>query len=201
MQRLPLSNWLVQSGLGVALVLALSLAFSSPSAQQAQPPAPAANGSCPDGFAAIGGKCVDVNECSTDNGGCHKLAACGNMPGSRTCSACPEGYDGNGYVGCFDLNECPGGDCSAQIPADAETAPPPVVTTSGDVTVAATSEAGAAATFSVSAKDSVEGAKAAYCLPRSGSTFPIGKTVVSCWAFNKRGKIGRAALTVTVTRP
>jgi len=40
-----------------------------------------------------------------------------------------------------------------------------------------------------------------FCLPRSGSTFGIGKTVVSCWASNKVGKIGRSTFTVTVTRP
>jgi hypothetical protein len=31
--------------------------------------------------------------------------------------------------------------------------------------------------------------------------FKIGKTTVTCWAFNKRGKIGRSILSVTVTPP
>ena len=120
---------------------------------------------------------------------------------SRTCGDCPKDFAGNGYVGCFDVNECPNGDCSDRIPTDAETAAPPVVTTSGDVTVAAVSEAGAPATFTVTAKDAKDGVRPGYCLPRSGSTFAIGKTVVSCWATNSRGKIGRSTLTVTVNRP
>jgi hypothetical protein len=99
------------------------------------------------------------------------------------------------------VNDCPNGDCTDRIPTDADTTPPPVVTTSGDVTVAAVSEAGAPATFTVSAKDARDGTRPGYCLPRAGSTFAIGKTTVSCWATNTRGKLGRATLTVTVTRP
>ena len=157
--------------------------------------------SCPPGFTgspATG--CVDVNECAVNNGGCHKLSACRNTAGSRTCSSCPKDFAGNGYVGCFDVNECPAGDCSDRIPQGAETATPPVVTTSGDVTVAASSEAGATATFTASAKDAIDGARPAHCLPRSGSMFPIGTTTVSCWSINSVGKIGRATLKVTVTK-
>jgi EGF domain-containing protein len=158
--------------------------------------------SCPPGFTGSPETgCVDVNECLVNNGGCHKLSACRNTPGSRTCSSCPQDFAGDGYVGCFDVNECPAGDCSDRIPRGAETATPPTVTTSGDVTVAATSEAGAPATFTVSATDKIDGARQAQCLPRSGSTFPIGKTTVSCWAINSVGKIGRATLSVTVNKP
>jgi EGF domain-containing protein/HYR domain-containing protein len=158
--------------------------------------------SCPPGFTgspATG--CVDINECAVNNGGCHLLSSCRNTPGSRTCSSCPKDFAGDGYVGCFDVNECPAGDCSDRIPVGAETATPPTVTTSGDVTVVATSEAGAAATFTVSAVDRISKARTVHCLPRSGSTFPVGKTTVSCWAINSVGKIGRATLTVTVNRP
>jgi hypothetical protein len=199
-----LSRWPVQSLAGIALVLAVSMGFSSlQSAGQAPAPqATAGTDSCQEGFygtPATG--CTDVNECASGNGGCHKLASCKNTPGSRTCGDCPKDFAGSGYVGCFDVNECPNGDCSDRIPTDVETAAPPVVTTSGDVTVAAVSEAGAPATFTVTAKDAKDGVRPGYCLPRSGSTFAIGKTVVSCWATNSRGKIGRATLSVTVNRP
>jgi hypothetical protein len=175
------------------------------SASQAAAPAAAQGASadtCPAGFygsPATG--CTDVNECASGNGGCHKLAMCTNTKGSRECGTCPKDFQGTGYVGCFDVNECPNGDCTDRIPTDAETAAPPVVTTSGDLTLAAVSETGAPATFTVTARDEKDGVRAAYCLPRSGSTFAIGKTVVSCWASNTRGKLGRATLTVTVTRP
>ena len=201
------SRWPVQCAAGVGLVLLLSFAFGSwdTSASQAAPAqaaAPAGGDSCPAGFygsPATG--CSDVNECASGNGGCHKLAMCTNTKGARECGSCPKDFQGNGYVGCFDVNECPNGDCTDRIPTDAATAEPPVLSTPGDVTVAAVSEQGAPATFAVKAQDPKDGVRAAYCMPRSGSTFPIGKTVVSCWASNTRGKLGRATLTVTVTRP
>jgi hypothetical protein len=157
--------------------------------------------SCPPGFSGSPTTgCVDINECTVSNGGCHKLSACRNTPGSRTCSSCPQNFAGDGYVGCFDVNECPAGDCSEKIPPGAAKATPPTVTTSGDVTVAATSEAGAIATFTVTAKDAIDGPRQAYCLPKSGTTFPIGTTTVSCWSVNSVGKMGRATLSVTVKR-
>ena len=161
-----------------------------------------AGGACQEGYFGSPDKgCTDVNECASGNGGCHKLAMCRNTPGSRECGTCPKDFQGDGYVGCFDVNECPNGDCRDRIPTDAETTPPPVVTTSGDLTVAAVAETGAPASFTVSVKDARDGTRAGYCLPRSGSTFVIGTTVVSCWGTNTRGKVGRATLTVTVTRP
>jgi hypothetical protein len=201
------SRWTVQSAAGIALVVLVSMGASSwdTSANAAAPlqaAAQAAGDSCPAGFygtPATG--CSDVNECASANGGCHKLAMCTNTKGSRECGGCPKDFQGNGYVGCFDVNECPNGDCTDRIPTDVETAKPPVVTTSGDLTVAAVAETGAPATFTATAKDEKDGVRAAYCLPRSGSTFAIGKTVVSCWASNTRGKLGRANLTVTVTKP
>lgn len=203
MQSPLFSRWPVQSAAGIVLVLLVSLGFSGwePSAQAPAQPAASAD-SCPEGFygsPATG--CTDVNECASANGGCHKLATCRNTPGSRTCGACPTDFAGTGYVGCFDVNECPNGDCSDRIPTDAETAAAPVVTASGDVTVAAVSETGAPATFTVTARDEKDGVRTAYCLPKSGSTFAMGKTVVSCWATNTRGKIGRTTFNVTVNRP
>lgn len=206
-------RWIRQSAVGLSLAVALSFAFGprNPSAQQSAPaPATAQQPStagvdgdaCAPGFTGSPQTgCVDVNECRTANGGCHALTMCQNTPGSRTCGDCPEGYAGNGYVGCFDVNECPNFDCSSRIPKDADTAPPPVVTTSGDVTVAATSSGGAPAKFTASAKDATDGNRTTVCMPLSGSNFPVGKTTVTCWATNTRGKIGRATLTVTVTPP
>ena len=201
------SRWTVQSAIGIAAVVLASMGVSSwdmSASQAAAPPAAqsASADGCPAGFygsPATG--CTDVNECASANGGCHKLAMCTNTKGSRECGVCPKDFQGTGYVGCFDVNECPNGDCTDRIPTDGETAAPPVVTTTGDVTVAAVAETGAPATFTVSARDDKDGVRAAYCLPRSGSTFAIGKTVVSCWASNTRGKLGRATFTVTVTKP
>jgi hypothetical protein len=198
-------RWILQSAVGIVLALSVNfvLTGATPSADQSTPQTVAAtNGTCPEGYTGSSETgCVDVNECSFNNGGCHRLAGCENTPGSRTCGECPEDFAGNGYIGCFDVNECPAGDCSGRMPPGAADAAPPVVTTSGDVTVAATSEAGAEATFTATAKDGVDGTRSVYCLPASGASFPIGKTTVSCWSINRRGKIGRTSLSVTVTRP
>jgi hypothetical protein len=201
------SRWPVQCAAGVALVVLLSVGFGSwdTAANQAAPAqaaSPTGGATCPDGFygsPATG--CTDINECASANGGCHKLAMCTNTKGSRECGECPKDFQGNGYVGCFDVNECPNGDCTDRIPTDAATAAAPTVTASGDVTVAAVSEQGAPATFTVKAQDPKDGVRQAYCMPRSGSTFPIGTTVVSCWSSNTRGKLGRTTFNVTVTRP
>jgi len=197
-------RWIVQSAIGVALVLSLNFVTRGAAAatDEGQAPAPAAKaGGCEPGYSGSPETgCVDVNECAVSNGGCHRLTTCENTPGSRTCGGCPKDYAGNGYVGCFDVNECASHDCSDRLPAGADDPTPPAVTTSGDVTVAATSSGGAAATFTATAKDAIDGSRPVNCSPASGSTFKAGKTTVTCWAFNKRGKIGRATLVVNVTQ-
>jgi hypothetical protein len=203
MVRTTLRSWVGQAVIGVALVLALTLVLRAASASPQQPAANgvSASGGCEPGFSGSPETgCTDVNECAVSNGGCHRMTACENTPGSRTCGGCPKDYVGDGYVGCFDVNECATPDCSDRLPAGADAAPAPAVTTSGDVTVAATSSAGAAATFTATAKDSVDGTRPVNCSPASGTTFKVGKTTVTCWAFNKRGKIGRSTLAVTVTK-
>ena len=40
-----------------------------------------------------------MNECATNNGGCHRFADCTNIPGNRTC-ACKAGYQGDGVASC-----------------------------------------------------------------------------------------------------
>jgi hypothetical protein len=206
MSQPPIPRWIVQSAAGIALVAGLSFALaaaSSPAALtagQAQKTGVSANGGCEPGFSGSPDtKCEDVNECAVSNGGCHRLTGCENTPGSRECGGCPKDYVGDGFVGCFDVNECANPDCSDRLPSGANDAPAPAVTTSGDVTVAAASANGAAATFTATAKDSVDGTRPVNCMPLSGSVFRVGKTTVTCWAFNKRGKIGRSTLTVTVT--
>jgi hypothetical protein len=204
MLRMPLPRWVGQAAAGVALVVSVNFVMSAAARPMEQGATPAQagvkGGACEPGFSGSPETgCTDVNECAVSNGGCHRLTACQNTAGSRTCGGCPKDYVGDGYVGCFDVNECANPDCSDRLPSGADDAPAPAVTTSGDVTVAATSSSGAAATFTATAKDSVDGSRSVNCMPASGTTFKVGKTTVTCWAFNKRGKIGRAALTVTVT--
>ena len=78
---------------------------------------------------------------------------------------------------------------------------PPVVTVPSSVTVDATSPAGAAVTFSVSASDPDDAAGPVICAPASGSTFPIGTTNVTCTSTDTHANTGHASVTVTVLSP
>jgi hypothetical protein len=200
MLQLTLPRWIAQAAVGVALVVSLNFALNAAASSAQEPAAPGAkSGACEPGFSGSPETgCTDVNECAVSNGGCHRLSPCENTPGTRTCGGCPKNYVGDGYVGCFDVNECANKDCSDRLPSGADDAPAPAVSTSGDVTVAATSASGAPATFTATAKDSIDGSRPVNCMPASGSVFKVGKTTITCWAFNKRGKIGRTTLTVTV---
>ncbi|MBI5611139.1 MAG: hypothetical protein HY902_19860, partial [Deltaproteobacteria bacterium] len=68
---------------------------------------------CKTGYAGDGLTCADVNECSSNNGGCSANATCSNTPGSFSC-ACKAGFSGDGKT-CTDINECAtnNGGCSA----------------------------------------------------------------------------------------
>jgi hypothetical protein len=46
----------------------------------------------------------------------------------------------------------------------------------------------------------VDGDRPVTCEPASGSTFPVGKTTVSCWAVSTLGKLKQTTLSVTVTK-
>ena len=89
---------------------------------------------------------------------------------------------------------------TSRLPIGFDTAQPPVVTTSGNVTVAAAGADGAVASFTATAQDKVDGKIATACSPASGSKFPVGKTTVSCWATNSLGKLGLAGLVVEVSK-
>src|SRR5438270_490210 len=57
---------------------------------------------------------------------------------------------------------------------------------------------GAAASYSASAADIVDGAVAASCSPASGSIFPLGATTVTCSATDAHGNSSTKTFTVTV---
>ena len=75
---------------------------------------------------------------------------------------------------------------------------PPVLTLPADLTVEATSAAGAVATFTATAQDLVDGAVSVVCTPPSGSTFALGTTTVSCSATDAHDNTASGSFSVTV---
>ncbi len=68
-----------------------------------------------------------------------------------------------------------------------------------NVTVDATSPAGATVPFTATATDTNPANPVVACAPAAGSTFAIGTTTVTCSATDAAGNIGTATFTVTVT--
>ena len=75
---------------------------------------------------------------------------------------------------------------------------PPALTLPADISVQATSISGAVVTYSATAVDLIDGAIAPSCVPVSGSTFPIGTTMVSCTAQDAHHNVASGQFRVTV---
>jgi hypothetical protein len=74
----------------------------------------------------------------------------------------------------------------------------PVLAGLSDQTATATDPGGAVVTFNVTAQDAVDGPLAVDCSPSSGSTFPIGPTLVRCSATDDQGNVAEGTFTITV---
>jgi hypothetical protein len=75
----------------------------------------------------------------------------------------------------------------------------PALNLPADITVPATSPAGAAVTFSATAVDAVEGSVLVTCVPASGDVFPVGTTTVACSAGDSFANTSTGEFDVTVT--
>ena len=82
-------------------------------------------------------------------------------------------------------------------PASDDTTPP-VLHLPGDITVNAVTPDGAVVDYAATATDDSDGSLDVACEPPSGSTFPIGTTVVTCAAVDSAGNRSEGNLTVTV---
>jgi len=75
----------------------------------------------------------------------------------------------------------------------------PTFTAPANISVAATSPAGATVSFTATGNDLEDGPLTAACTPASGSTFPIGSTSVSCTVTDAAGATATGSFTVEVT--
>jgi hypothetical protein len=76
---------------------------------------------------------------------------------------------------------------------------PPELQLPADVTVAATSSAGAAVPYTVTASDDGAVEPVVSCTPASGAVFAVGTTTVECTASDAEGLTDTGSFTVTVT--
>jgi glucuronoarabinoxylan endo-1,4-beta-xylanase len=91
------------------------------------------------------------------------------------------------------------GETSATLAVNVQDLTPPAITVPSNLTVEATSAAGAVMTFSTSAVDTVDGPLPTTNTPASGSTFPLGTTTVTTSATDAAGNSASQTFTVTVT--
>ena len=75
---------------------------------------------------------------------------------------------------------------------------PPVLNLPSNITVEATSTAGATVTYSATATDAVDTNPNVVCTPTSGSTFALGTTTVNCTATDANNNQSSGSFTVTV---
>jgi hypothetical protein len=88
---------------------------------------------------------------------------------------------------------------SAQKPVD--TTPPAIEKVPANITVEASSSAGAVVTYTnPTATDDIDGTDPVSCSPASGSIFSIGETRVVCGSTDKAGNASTATFTVTVVQ-
>jgi hypothetical protein len=85
------------------------------------------------------------------------------------------------------------------IGADEWNSTAPTITVPSEVTAAATGPSGAKVTYTAGASSAVAGVQSFSCSPKSGSTFAIGETMVTCTAKDGHGNVATASFKVVVT--
>ena len=91
-----------------------------------------------------------------------------------------------------------GQNASASFTVTIRDTTPPALTLPANMTVEATSPAGAVVTYVATATDLVSGAVVPVCSPASGTTFALGTRTVNCTATDARGNSASGSFTVKV---
>jgi hypothetical protein len=87
-------------------------------------------------------------------------------------------------------------ECTFTVTVEDTTAP--IVSCPSDTTLECTGPDGAVVEYGAAASDGCGPDPEASCDPPSGSTFPIGETIVTCTAVDSSGNVGECTFTVTV---
>ena len=154
---------------------------------------------------AISGMPSDINLEATSGAGAVATWTAPNasdiVDGDRSVSCIPASGStfaiGSTTVNCT-ASDTRGNSASASFKVVVKDSTAPSITAPANMTLEATSAAGAAATFSVTANDVVDGSIVPTCTPSSGSTFALGTTTVNCSATDAHGNTAKASFTVTV---
>jgi hypothetical protein len=126
-----------------------------------------------------------------------------NLDGARPVTCTPP--SGSTFALGTTLVECTAADLSgnvgtATIEVIVRDTLPPMLIVPGPITAEATSADGAVVTFTATATDLADPAPVVTCTPPSGSTFPLGLTVVQCVARDASGnESAPGSFTVTVS--
>ena len=99
----------------------------------------------------------------------------------------------NGSINIVSWPTCSGNDLGCLFDPN-----PPTLNLPSNITVEATSGAGATATFSASATDSIDGTASISCSYVSGTVFPLGTTTVVCSSTDAHNNVATGSFTVTV---
>ena len=135
---------------------------------------------------------------ATDLSNSHVILACDGAP--HTYAPFPSGPSSRTYT-CTQTTL--GGKSYLQVSGLAFSttivdATPPTLALPSDITVVLTSRAGAPVTFSASASDLLDPSPAVSCSARSGATFPLGTTTVTCTAKDAAGNEATGSFHVSV---
>lgn len=120
-------------------------------------------------------------------------------PGSATCAPAPGTFAlGSTSVACSAQDAAGNAATATQFTVSVVDTTPPALSLPSSLTLEATSAAGAAASYTATAHDLVDGDRAVNCTPASGTTFALGITSVSCASSDTRGNTAQGGFTVTV---
>lgn len=125
------------------------------------------------------------------------------IPGLSISVGNPHTFPVGSTVVTFTATDAAGNEATTSATVTVRDTTAPSLATPSDITLEGNALGGAVVSFIATATDIVDGVYPATCVPPSGSTFPVGSTMVSCTATDAAGntRTGTFAITVKDTTP